>query len=84
MRVVSAFERGPLEAFEVVWNGGHVEVIRAHQVSYQGGDRFMSSSPEPEVIQFHGEFDGRWILVLRVLGADLRSVRNLTRTEQQS
>lgn len=72
------FERGPLQEFEVVWRTGHTEIIKAHQVSYLGGS-FLSG--EPEVVQFHGEFDGRWTLVLRALGSDLRTVRNVTQTE---
>ena len=73
-------ERGPIQRFEVVWQNGHTEVIEAHQVSYSGGGILFAD--KPEVIQFHGEFDGVWTLVLRVRGDDLQSVRNLTQTEQ--
>jgi hypothetical protein len=79
---MSGFERGPLQTFEIVWTGGHTEIIEAHQVSYSGGAIFAPDRPES--IQFHGEFDGSWLLVLRVLGDDIRSIRNLTKTEQSA
>lgn len=75
------FERGPVQQYEVVWTSGHVEVIQAHQVSYQGGVGYFGGS-DPEVVQFHGEFDGHWVLILRALGSELRTVRNLTQTER--
>lgn len=75
-------DRGQRDTFEVVWKSGHVERIEAHQVSYQGGGLFGGS--EPERMQFHGEFDGRWSLVLSVLTEDIQTVRNVTLTEESA
>lgn len=76
---MSSKDRGPLNRFEIAWKSGHVETIDAHQVSYQGGGLFTEAGPER--MQFHGEFDGRWMLVLSALTDDLRTVRNVTLTE---
>lgn len=73
-------DRGPADTFEITWTGGHVERIRAHQVSYPG-QLHLGSGDGQEQIAFHSEVDGHWGLVLQVLVADIRTIRNLTRTE---
>jgi hypothetical protein len=82
----SIFERhdyGPLQDFEITWSTGHVETIRAHQVSYPGSmPSMLGHGPERIArIQFHGEIDGRWVLLLSALEADLTRIRNVTQTE---
>ena len=77
-------ERGPLETYEIAWRSGHVECIQAHQVSYQGGGFDLFATPgerKPSRVQFHGEFDGHWRLVLSLLEDDVRTIRNVGRTE---
>ena len=72
------FEYGPLDTYEVIWNSGHVEQVRAHQVL----------APRPAVFgdhgtsvwMFHGEIDGKWRLLLVARDEDIKSVRNLTHT----
>lgn len=69
-----SIDRGEPDTFEVVWQNGHTDVFQAHQVSHPGGPMFG----QPERIEFHGEFDGRWTLVLSASARDIRSVRNVT------
>jgi hypothetical protein len=73
-------DRGALETFEITWSSGHVEAIQAHQVTWPGNT--FGESHRPQLIVFHGEFDGQWTLVLSALEADIVRVRNVTRTEE--
>lgn len=77
----SKTDRGPLQSFEVTWSTGHVETIRAHQVTHPGSFNMFGDTPRVPRIEFHGEIDGRWMLVLSALEADLTRIRNLTQTE---
>jgi hypothetical protein len=73
---------GPLQSFEITWTSGHVETIQAHQVSWPGSlPAFFGQAEKTPRIQFHGEIDGRWTLVLSALEADLTRIRNVTQTE---
>lgn len=77
-------DRGPTIEYEVVWKTGHVDRFHAHQVSHTGGERFLFSQntpTQPARVLFHGEFDGRWQLVLSALEDDIATVRNLSRCE---
>lgn len=76
-----AFDRGPIQTFEITWQSGHVERVQAHQVTYHGGDSLFGRSQLPRRLDFHGEIDGRWLLQLSVLEDDLRTVRNVTAPE---
>jgi hypothetical protein len=79
------FDRGPLQTYELIYTSGHVERIQAHQV-------VMPQTELPDVFgiqvrtrhearwTFHGEFDGRWTLVLSVPESDVKSVRNVSLT----
>jgi hypothetical protein len=63
------YDHGPLKPYEVVWTNGHVETVQAHQVMMPrpAGLFFENVSTKThEYIQFHGEIDGRWQLVLAV------------------
>jgi len=80
-------DRGPASTYEIVWNNGHVERIEAHQVSYPGRfsnlglDLFPTRAdipPKPERIEFHGEFNGRWQLVLSAPMSEITTIRNLS------
>lgn len=92
MSTSKSFERGPLREYEITWLSGHVETIEAHQVSWSGGpsifgNPFTSEAASPRRIQFMGEFDGQWTLVLQAQEDDIRTVRDVTtgeRIEEQS
>jgi hypothetical protein len=74
-------ERGPLQSFELTWSSGHVETIKAHQVSYQGNSPMFGDPGRKARIDFHGEIDGHWMLILSALEDDLARIRNTTQTE---
>lgn len=77
-------DRGPLVEYEVVWKSGHVDRLKAHQVTHCGGSLFAfgtRAADEPERVVFHGEFDGRWQLVLSALVDDITTIRNLSQCE---
>lgn len=77
-------ERGPAIEYEVVWKTGHIDRFKAHQVSHTGGfNVFLQGPPKPERIDFHGEFDGRWQLVLSAPVDDISVVRNLSQCGDQ-
>jgi len=62
---------------------GHVETIRAHQVIMPSRFAFAPDQPGDDRIMFHGEINGRWMLILAAHSADIRTVRNVTVTEVQ-
>jgi hypothetical protein len=75
------FDHGPLIAYEVCWNNGHVETIMAHQVILPSSSIFGGRSWSDDQVMLHGEIDGRWQLLLCVNASEIKSVRNVTRTE---
>jgi hypothetical protein len=79
------FDRGPLQTYEITWQNGHIERVLAHQVSYPNNHRSLFGREEDvaQIIEFHGEVNGRWLLQLRVHADDIRTVRNLTTTESE-
>ena len=78
---MSAVERGSLDIYEITWVSGYSERLEAHQVSYPGNLPGLFGEPPREPrIQFHGEFDGSWRLVLSARMADVVTVRNVSRT----
>lgn len=77
-------DRGPLQTYEITWQNGHVERIQAHQVTYpNNAARLFFHRDLPDLVEFHGEFAGRWLLQLRADLADIRTIRNLTTTESE-
>lgn len=81
-----AYEYGPLDTYEIHWASGHVETIQAHQCilpqnALLGG---LFGSADDEKIAphwtFHGEVDGRWRLLLTAPADDIRTVRNVSHT----
>lgn len=79
---VPAFDRGPLQTYEIHWVSGHVETVQGHQVSWSGGAMFGHSGPErPTRVMIHGEIDGHFRLVLSALEDDIRTIRNVTAAE---
>ncbi|MES2211487.1 MAG: hypothetical protein V4515_15085 [Chloroflexota bacterium] len=68
----------PLQTYEITWRTGHVERIYASQVTYPGmGLEILGRTRTFRVIEFHGEVNGVWSLVLRADEDDLRTVRLL-------
>lgn len=76
-----AFEYGPLREYEVTWTNGHVETIKAHQVllpqTFLWSDYMRNGGAERrQRYTFHGQVDGRWILILDAPAEDIRMVRD--------
>lgn len=86
---MSDHDRGPLQTFEITWTSGHTETIQARQVSWPqngaGLAAFMfggeTKTETVRHVHFHGEFDGKWTLVLSAREDDLRTIRNVTTGE---
>jgi hypothetical protein len=81
-------DRGEPSLYEVTWTNGHVDRIKAHQVTQPGGgmELFAASFGLPSQsqrrrVEFHGEFDGRWQLVLSADADDIKTIRNLTHAD---
>jgi hypothetical protein len=76
------YEYGPLDTYEITWMSGHIETIRAHQVSYSGRANMLfggvATDQGASCIEFHGCINRRWCLVLRAREEDIRSVRLVT------
>lgn len=76
---MGATDRGPASKYEIVWKSGHIDRIEAHQVSYPNRvSLFTVTAPAPERVEFHGEFDGRWQLVLSAAMSEIDTIRNVT------
>jgi hypothetical protein len=74
-------DRGPVAEYEVVWKSGYVDRVKAHQVTRLGGSTLfsvMGMGDQTERIEFHGEFDGRWQLVLSAPADQIATVRNVS------
>lgn len=72
-------DRGPISEYEVVWQNGHTDHVRAHQVSWSGRPSFMDETPTgPPQVHFHAEVDGRWQLMLSAPEAEIAVIRNVT------
>lgn len=77
-----SYDYGPLDTYEVVWTSGHIERIQGHQVLWpQPTGIFGQESPQRQHVMIHGQFDGRWKLVLSALPTDLVIVRLVTADE---
>jgi hypothetical protein len=82
---VSIYERGVPTVYEVTWMSGHVERIKAHQVSWPNSLALLSGgAPAPPRVQMHAEIEGRWTLQLDALMDDIRTIRNLATEEVSS
>lgn len=81
------YDYGPLRTYEVTWRSGHIETVQGHQVTFESsgidlfGTRHRTSPPR---FMIHGEFDGRWRLVIAAPEADLLSIRDVTDSEVPS
>lgn len=72
-------DRGPVSEYEVVWNNGHIDHVKAHQVSWTGRPSFIEQAPiGPPMIHFHAEVDGRWQLMLSAPDVEIAIIRNVT------
>lgn len=79
------FEYGPLQTYEVIWKSGHVEQVQAHQCMLPPSPMFGDApSPRANRITFHGEIDGRWMLVLDADYGDISSVRRVDPVRPES
>jgi hypothetical protein len=82
--VTDGYERGEPDEFEVVWKSGHVDRLKAHQVTWPSNTFDLFGGQQgPARVLFHGEVDGRWRLLLSALEDDIRSVRNITHVEDR-
>lgn len=89
---IGKFDHGEPDTYEIIWNSGHIERIRAHQVLMPpdgdlpfplGGGLFGRQATEVKPRRgwaFHAEVDGKWRLLLSADAEDIRSVRNVTQT----
>ena len=64
----SRSDRGPLIQWRVEWVTGLIDVIEAHQVT------MPLTFSDDGFIQFHGEIDGRWGLVLAVVPSRVKAI----------
>ncbi|MFL0393522.1 hypothetical protein ACH0CM_12435 [Streptomyces albus] len=84
----SFFDGVEPQVYEVTWMSGHVEKVRAHQVTHSAlrqavtrlGDGFATSG-EGQRIKFHAQIDGQWTLQLSALEDDIRTIRNVSAGE---
>jgi hypothetical protein len=92
---VGGYDHGPLRSYELVWRSGHIETLQGHQVLFDShrieGRDFLASvfggvatetrgAPDPR-FYVHGEFDGRWRLVLSAPESELHTLRDVTDRE---
>lgn len=74
---------GPLRTYEVTWKSGHVETLTGHQVTCGswGLGNWPGNAGRENRFSIHGEFGGRWRLVLTAPEAELHSIRDVTGSE---
>ncbi|MET8648541.1 hypothetical protein [Nocardia aurea] len=92
---MSNYDHGPIDTFEIVWRSGHIEQIQAHQVLMPpddhlpfplGGGLYTQTETQTRPRRgwaFHGEVDGHWRLILSADAEDIRTVRNVTHTNDR-
>lgn len=84
------YDHGEPDEFEIVWKTGHVDRLKAHQVTWPDsaaaifGGLFGSRPAGAPRILFHGQIDGRWRLLLSAPEDDIATVRNLTQVGDQA
>lgn len=83
------FDYGPLQTYEVTWKSGHIERVQCHQITFHTRDLGLSGglvgvqvTHDDRRVQFHGSFDGRWLLVLSALEDEIRTIRLVTGGEE--
>ena len=68
------------DAYQIVWDSGHVETVHAEQVSWPNNyARHILKQDAPDIVNFHDTIDGKWTLVLQARSDEIMSIRNLTR-----
>ena len=82
---MTGIDRGPASEYEVIWQNGHIDRLKAHQVSWPGRGRVFMDQPAtgPSVVQFHAEVDGRWQLILSAPEDEIAVIRNLTHANDE-
>lgn len=78
-----AFDRGPLNVYEITWTSGHVERVTAHSVVHPNSNSgwMTGKVPEQPQIRVYAEIDGHWTLVLAAREEDIRTIRLVTADE---
>jgi hypothetical protein len=86
------YDHGPLRTYEITWKSGYIETVQGHQVMFGsdklnlGAGMFGAATAVREELEprftVHGEFDGRWRLVISAPEKDLLAVRDITDREQ--
>lgn len=80
---MSDYDYGPLQTYEITWTSGHIEHIKAHQVTYSGDSVNLSpfsiaTKTSSRRVHFHGSFEGQWLLVLSAREEDIAAIRLVT------
>lgn len=75
-------DRGPLRVYEIAWNAKSPEVVWGHQVTFPGAFSPSFGSPYQKWFLIHGEFDGKWQLVLAGSMDYVKSIRDVTHAEE--
>lgn len=90
---MSDYDYGPLQSWEITWKSGHIETVQGHQVLFDSAKLSASAlfggvlgtttgTDLPPRFHIHGQFDGRWRLVLSALESELVSIRDVTDRER--
>lgn len=79
---IERHDYGPLRTYEITWMNGHIERVQGHQVHHSGNIPLLfGGRPERARFTIHGEFDGRWRMVLTAPEEDVRTIRDVTEGE---
>jgi hypothetical protein len=75
-------DRGTLRAYEISWYSKQAEIVWGHQVTFPGAFGSGIGSSSQKWFLIHGEFDGKWRLVLAGSMDYVRSIRDVTEAEE--
>ncbi|MFE9328361.1 hypothetical protein ACIHDR_46815 [Nocardia sp. NPDC052278] len=79
------FDYGPLDTYKITWSDGRITYLQAHQITVPHP---VSTSIFPGRNKgrwtIHSQIQGRWTLILTVPDKDIRSVRNMTHTDDNA
>lgn len=81
MSIYEKHDYGPLRTYSVTYKSGHIEQHQGHQVMLPAPELspiFGVATKKRDLITIHGEFDGRWRLVLAVREDLVESVKDVT------
>jgi hypothetical protein len=91
--LMSDYERGEPDVYEITWMSGHIERVLAHQVTFphtglagfagMGGlSTALQADQDAPRQRMHAEINGRWCLTLQAREEDIRTIRLVTNAEQ--